>query len=588
MDWKLKTLYERIIDRWTELEADYTKVNLNRETITAYFRSDETIETDDKGNLVGQDIYNGAGPWYSRMMATGFQGSLVSKNIAWIRYQMREHELQGIDILDGWVQDIKDYMTDVYQRSNFYDVQPQFTHDGLTTASPLMFGEESIIKRKTLWKPQHFKNVRLYYDADNEIEGVIVRDKTWTAKQIFDTFVKRDDENGTRRKKLLTREVNNALEAGKLNNEFVVYRAVFKASDPIWDGGWQKPTNKRWTWLSVYFLEITQVDNDKRNTPLNDNVGYFSQPFVTWAYDKKPWERSSRSPAFYAIWDCISLQQLDKNWLENVQLKNRPPRFALNSMKGRLSLSPEGEMLVSNEEYDRPPKALDLVGDVDITKEVIEIKDSALRRWFLVDFFQMFTDLVRTQKQPVTATQIWQMAGEKATLLSPAIETHSRYLESCDERMLSIEANAGRGPFNRQTMENITDVVLSNVRSPIKSIGVVPVFIGALAQAQKVSQALKPIQATLEAVAPMFEFWPDARLIFREWDTANDIAEAFDFPQKNIVPKEEYEKILAALNEKRAKDEQLAKALEIAKATKDVSGPVDPNSILGSLAGAAG
>jgi hypothetical protein len=583
MDWKLKTLYERIVDRWEQLDNDYTKINLNRETITAYFRSDEVLDTDDKGNLVGQDIYNGAGPWYSRMMATGFQGSLVSKNIDWIRYQMREHDLKGVDELDQWVQDIKEFMTYVYKRSNFYKVQPQFTHDGLTTGSPLMFAEESIPKRKTIWKPQHYKNSRLYYDGDNEEEGVIVKDKTWTAKQIFDTFVKSDDDKGTRRKKLLTIEVNNALGSGRLNDEFVVYRAVFKVDDPIWEGGWKKP--RGYKWLSVYFLEISQQEQEKRNTPLNENVGYFSKPFVTWNYDKKPWEKSSRTPAWYAFWDCLSLQEMDKQYLENTQLKNRPPRFALDSMKNRLSFSPEGKILVSSQEYAMPPKALDLIGDVELSKDIIEVKDSALRRWFLVDFFQMFSSLVDKQKQPVTATQIWQMAGEKATLLSPAIETHSEYLEDCDERMLSIEIKAGRGPFNPQRMENITDVVVSKL-GDVAKVGVVPVFIGALAQAQKVSQALKPIQATMEAVAPNFEIWPDSRIMFREWETNNDIAEALDFPQKNIMPKEEYEEELAKLNQQRAQERQQLMAIEMAKASKDVSGPVDPNSILGAAVAA--
>lgn len=589
MNWKDKTLYERITDRWMELEADYTKINRNRETITAYFRSDEILETDDKGNWVGQDIYNGSGSWYSRMMATGFQGSLVSKNISWIRYQMQQFELKGIDILDGWVQDIKEYMTDVYNRSNFYDIQPQFTLDGLTTGSPLMFAEEEITSQRTMWMPQHFKNARLYYDKYNEIEGVIIKDKTWTAKQIFDTFVKEDDDKGTRRKQMLTTEVNKALESGKLNEEFVVYRAVFKKNDPIWDGEWKKPVGA-WTWFSVYFLEIQSADNDKRNTPLNENIGYFSKPFATWEFDKKPWECASRTPAWYAVWDCMGLQQVYKNFLENVQLKNRPPVLALDTMKGRMSLSPEGEVWVSPQEYDKPPKSMDLVGDVQLNKELSDLYEDALKRWFYIDRFQMFSDLIRTNKQPVTATQIWQMAGEKSTLLSPAIETHSRYLENCDDRMVSIEWTAGRGPFNRDTLANITDVVLSNAKSPVRDIGIMPVFIGALAQAQKRNQALEPIMSSITAArdSGLLEIYPDLRYAIREWETLNDMFEAFDFPQKNILPKTEYEKIVAALAEKRAKDEQLAKALEIAAATKDVSGTVEPDSILGAMAGAKG
>ena len=120
--WANKTLYDRITDRWREKDIDYAKVNRNRDLMATYFRSDELIETNDKGDLLGQAIYNGSGSWYSRMMATGFQGALVSKNIPWIRYQMEQYKLKGIDELDIWNQDIKDHMQDAYQKSNFYDV----------------------------------------------------------------------------------------------------------------------------------------------------------------------------------------------------------------------------------------------------------------------------------------------------------------------------------------------------------------------------------------------------------------------------------------------------------------------------------
>jgi len=582
----LKTLYERILDRWKEPEADYAKVNNNRHTINALFRPDELLETDDKNGLLGQDIYNGSGAWYSRVMATGFQGLSVSKSIVWIRYQMRQFELRGVDELDLWTQDIKEHMASVYHRSNFYDVQPQFTLDGITTGGPVMFGEEDIVSGRTMWQPQHYTNVRSYYDKFNQIEGVIIQDKTWTAKQIFDTFIGQDDDKGTKRTKKLSKEVNNALKSGKLNDVFTVYRAVFRATDPIWNG-WDKPKGQ-WTWYSVYFLEITESDDEKKNTPLNENIGYFSRPFATWDFDKKPWETVSRTPSFYAIWDCMGLQQVQKNYLENIQLRNRMPVFALNTMKNRLALSAEGEMLVTAAEYDRPPKQLDLIGDVQLSKELSDLYEDALKRWFYVDRFQMFTDLIRMNKQPVTATQIWQMAGEKSTLLSPAIETHSRYLESCDERMISIEWAAGRGPFNRERLGEITDIVVSNAKEPVDSIGIMPVFIGALAQAQKRNQALEPIQSGITAISGLIQLYPDLAMAIREYDTLEDILEAVDFPQKNIVPKDEYEEAIAIINQQRQQQQQFENTIEAAKASKDVSGSVEPDSVLGSLAGAEG
>lgn len=582
-NWSKKNLYDRITDRWDEMNDVYSKINRNREYMATYFRSDEIVDTDKNGDLVGQAIYNGSGSWYSRMMATGFQGSLVSKNIPWIRYKMEQYELKGIDELDIWLQGIKDYMSNVYQKSNFYDVQPQFTHDGVTLGSPVIFAEEDLKTKRTMWMPQHFKNVRVYYDKYNQTEGVILKEKDWTAKKIFDKFIIDDDDNYSKSSAKLAVSIVNALRSGRLNDKFTVYRATFKTDDPIWNGdGFKKPKGD-WNWLTAYFTELTAEDRNKKDKPLNTNMGDFSQPFSVWNFDKKPWEASSRTPAWYAIWDNLSMQQIDKNYLEDIQNVNRRAFIALDTMRNKIELDPEGEMYVSESEYDRPPKFLDRVAGLQFSKEMLDIKDEALKRWFYIDKFSMFTDLAMQKNQPVTATQIWQMAGEKATLLSPAIETHSRYLESVDARMIDIEARAGRGPFDERTMGNISDIIRSNITKPIDSIDVQPVFIGQLAQAQKTSQALNPIQSTIEAVKPLMEIFPNLRMMYREYDTANDINEALDFPQKNIVPKEEYDEKVAAANEAAAKQQELENTIEMAKAAPAVSGPVDETSVLSGV-----
>ncbi len=598
VNWAAKTLYDRIFDRWMSRESHYSRMNSNREVIVRCFRSDETPTRGEEKNtdgrsgsarnmeFLGQDIFQGSGMWYSQLMATGFQGSLVSKNIAWIRYQMSTFELKGVDELDIWLQDIKDYMTDVYNRSNFYDVQPQFTLDGLTIGSPLMFGEENVLEQRTMWSPQYYRNVRMYYDRFNQIEGVIVRDPRWTAKQIFDTFIGDDDEKFTKSEEKLTIAVRDSLRSGKLNDEFTVFRAVFKVDDPIWDGeGFDKPAGGH-TWLDVYFLELAALDTDKKNKPLNDDMGHFSKPFTHWDFDKKPWEAASRTPAWYAVWDCMGLQELYKTHLENNQLKNRAPFYALNTMEGRVSLSPEGEMYVSSQEYDRPPKRMDLVGDVRLSQELSDIYEDALKRWFYIDRFQMFSDLTTRNKQPVTATQIWQMAGEKATLLSPAIETHSRYLEAADARMIDIEVRAGRGPFNPEDMDRIQDIVFSNLVDGLDTVGIQPVFIGQLAQAQKLGQALEPIQAGIESLVPLAAFFPDLpSLMIREYDVADHLLAATDFPQDALNTKDQYEEAKATLAQARAAQQQAENAVEMAKASKSLQGPVDETSVLAKVTG---
>ncbi len=586
--WAQKTLYERLIEKHGELDTDYAKSNSNREIITQYFRSDELIDTNDKGELLGQDIYNGAGPWYSRKMSTGFQGNLVSKAIDWIKYMFDELKLKGIDELDAYLQAVKEHMAHSYRKGNFYDVQPQFTHDGVTTGSPVMFGEEDFDNQRTMWIPQHYSTVRLWRDRYNQDEGCIIEDKTWTAKKIMDTFVKNDDEQGTKRKQKLSNAVNTAIEAGDYNQKFTVFRATFKTTDPIWDGmgpdAFKKPRGD-WKWLSVFFLELTSAEKDKQNTPLNENMGDFEKPFAAWHFDRKPWEITSRSPAFYALWDNLSLQQLDKNMGENIQYINRPAMIALMSMGGRMRLGPEGEILVSEQEYDRPPKPLrDKVAGIDLNKDYLDMKDEALRRWFMLDVLSVFSDLAFEKNQPITAFQSSLINGEKTTLLAPAIETHSVYLEDTDARMIGAEVRAGRGPFSPAERANITDIVQSQLgkKGPIE---IKPVFVGKLARSQKIAQAIEPIVGTMDIVRPLLEINPQLTFAYDWWETANHVNEAMDYPQVALRSKEDYDKAVAADNEVKAQAAQAQQAIELMKASKGITAPVDETSI---LAGATG
>ena len=586
--WAEKTLYERIIEKHGELDTGYAKSNANREIITQFFRSDELIDTNDAGELLGQDIYNGAGPWYSRKMSTGFQGNLVSKAIDWIKYMFDELKLKGIDELDAYLQAVKEHMAHSYRKGNFYDVQPQFTHDGVTTGSPVMFGEEDFDNRRTMWIPQHYSTVRLWRDRYNQDEGCIVEDKTWPAKQILDTFVKVDDENGTKRKQKLSNAVNTAIEAGQYNEKFTVFRATFKTTDPIWDGtgpdAFKKPRGD-WKWLSVFFLELTSAEKDKQNTPLNDNMGDFEKPFAAWHFDRKPWEKTSRSPAFYALWDNLSLQQLDKNMGENVQYINRPAMIALKSMAGRMRLGPEGEILVSEKEYDKPPKALrDKVAGIDLNKDYLDMKDEALRRWFMLDVLSIFSDLAFEKNQPITAYQSSLINGEKTTLLSPAIETHSVYLEDIDSRMIGAEVRAGRGPFSPAERANITDIVQSQL-GKVGPIEIKPVFVGKLARSQKIAQAIEPIVGTMDIVGPLLEINPQLTFAYDWWETANHVNEAMDFPQVALRSKDDYDKAVAADNERKAQEAQAQQAIELMKASGGIQGPVDDSSILARATG---
>ncbi len=585
--WEDKNLFDRVFDRLAQRKRGYVKFNVARDTIVDNFRPDlgSDITADGDGSFFGENIYDGIAPWAVGVMATGFQGGLVSAEADWLMHRMEQSELADNDRLDLWLQSVKVHISGAYQKSNFYRVLPPFVKDGISIGSPVMFIEEEFVHKKKKMSgiikflPQHYKTVFVFYNKYNEAEGVIVEDKTWTTKQIVDMFAPSMEEA----KAKLCDTVYNDLKSGQHHTEHTIIRAVFKGNDKIWNvPGFKKPDRE---WVSVYFENTPK--EEKKNEPLRSE-GYFSQPFVVWDYDKKPWESISRTPAFAAIYDVISQQQIKRQQLDNLQLKNNPPRQVNTDYRNIVNFNPEGITPVAAEDWDKVAKMFDVVGDIKLSKDELESNAQNIKRWFHTDKFLKFTDLTSTLKQQPSATQIIKIAAELAVQTNPGISTFTGFLGDVDDRVLDIESRAGRGPFAPDIMAEISEIVITNSKQPVSDIGLMPIFVGPLARAQKVKQELDPILDGLGALAPLFEIWPDLKFAIREYGTAEDILKATNYPLKNLVPEDEYNQIIKELNEARARVEQQASLIEAAKVSKDISGTVEPDSVLGSLAGVAG
>ncbi len=592
MDYKDKPLYDRIGERWDSLDQVYARLNGARETIRSYFRPDLGLNYDESADMLalGADIYEGSGPWGARTMATGFQGNTVSKRIDWRSYQMADERVHGVDELDIWVQDIKKHMSKVYQDGNFYDVQPQFTLDGVTIGSPVIFGEEH--EDKVMWIPMHFKTYRLFYDRFNKPNGIILKNEEWTAKECFDKFCPGNDIQA--RLKLaenkFTSALFNAISQGRNNDRFTIWRSLFKATDTIWHEveEFTPPIGGK-TWYDVYFEEIGQEPERKKKPLLTE--GYYSQPFVVWNYDKKNWESSARTPAFEAIYDNASLQEIFKSYLENIQQKVRPAMGILAGMKGRANFSPEGSIEVNRSEWGFLPKPIENIGDVQLEVQMSEMLQGKLDRHFHLDTFRQFTIQAMKVKRPLAIQELIEMSGEKITLLLPMIETHEGYLEQADDRQMEIESRAGRGPFEKARVERIRDLLEYYTDEDSKGrINVKVQFIGTLRQAQQRAQKLQPITTGVAIAREIGEALLDenlARLAIKGYETLDEALQAVNFPQKLVNEKEKYEEAVAQVAQARAAQQQLENAAELMKASKGIQGEVDPNSVMAAAVGGA-
>jgi hypothetical protein len=573
-EWFDKSLYDKIVFMWDSVETAWTKFNTARETIAEYFRLDLDIDVDDahSGNLLGHGIYEGTAPWAARIMAVGLQSNQYSKGIDWIDYAMSDDRLNGIDEIDKFCQEIRLHNTQVYQRGNFYDVQPRFSLDAVTLGSPCMFGEEDLETEEIIWTPLHYKTYRLFYERNNRLNGIIIKDDSWTVRQVYDKFCTGNNRNEriAKAEKYFSDGLKTLIEKGDFDKPWTIWRAVFKRDNPLWYGVKKLPSAGH-KWIDVYF-EDTPKDKD---VILGEISGYFSKPFVVWDYDKQKHEVAARTPAFEAVYDNLTLQNIFKNYIENTQQKVRPAMWGLDELYGKYDLSPGGMTYAGRNQYAMPPVPIGNTGDVRFELEQEKLLEEKVKRYFQTDLFNIMMQLSQQNRQ-ITATQILEIADEKITLISPMLESNDNYLAQADERVMDIEYRSGRGPFNRDRLNEIAEIIHSEVGDGEYKI--VPEFIGKLRLAQQMAQRLKPIRMGLAVAQEIGATLGQPELpaiAINGYDILDKALSAVKFPMDSFKPKKEFENDMAAFQQSQAQQAQFNNQIELMKAMKGKELPVN-------------
>jgi hypothetical protein len=203
--------------------------------------------------------------------------------------------------------------------------------------------------------------------------------------------------------------------------------------------------------------------------------------------------------------------------------------------------------------------------------------------------FRMFTNLAENTKQEFRVLQLAEMAGERITQLLPTIESHEGYLAQVDERVRDIERQAGRGPFNRMDLENVYDILNYYMGNDAGNAVIRPEFIGTLRQTQQIQQKLKPLQYGIGALSEFAQAMGDPNLVrfmIKSYEVGDEALQGVNFPQKLVREKADYDRLVESFNQSQQQNEQFAKMVELMKASKNLQGSVEPNSVMGMLAGA--
>jgi hypothetical protein len=287
-------------------------------------------------------------------------------------------------------------------------------------------------------------------------------------------------------------------------------------------------------------LDVFMHDNTVMQTG-----GYRVQPYAVSRYTKSADELYGRSPAMLVLADVNMLNRMNKATIKGAEKAVDPPLMTMDDSLAPFNLT-AGAMNYGTLDTQGNPtvQAFRHEGRIDLGLEMMEQKRALIREAFLLDLFALIKDA------PVyTATQIIEMAKEKAALLSPIMgRQQSELFGPMTSRELDILNAAGLLPDMPDALIEAGGEITVEYQSP-------------LAMAQRAETGAS-ILRTFEAILPLSQTpeGQEAMQVFNITESMLELAKVNGYPAKALRSKEE----IAALKEQAQQQQETAQLLEAA------------------------
>ena len=481
-------------------------------------RSDFNDETQ-KGKRLTTKMYDGTAHSAAQLLADGLQGYMTSPNSKWFKLAFAESGKDAEDDAKEWLEAVEQRFTSLFDRSNFYDIVSQIFLDGVTLGTATMYTEMDMEAEGLYFTCRHQKEIYIATDRYGRVDTVFR-----VYKQAKRNIVKRFSEN--LKDEYIEEAKNQPYE------EDSIIHAVFPREDR--EAFKMDKVNKKYA--SVYIL---QDDNT-----LLSNDGYDELPYTVWRYRTNTDEEYGRSPAWSAISDIKVANQIQKTLLQKAHKSVEPGWAAPMDLKhnGGLNFSPNGVTYLMD--MSRPPVPLVSNESYPIGRDMQEVVQIAIKEHFRVDFFLMLSQMAG---QAMTATQVMEMQGEKAAIMSTMVSRlSSEFLNPLFDRIFGLVYRAGWLPDPPQS---VLDMQGEDINVD---------YVGPLAQAVKRHFNTQNFKQSIFEFLSLREMLPRTALLLDELELGRLLLEMGGVPETVINDEETIKEIEAQMAQAEAKQQGMA------------------------------
>lgn len=495
------------------------------------------------GDFRGEKIYEGTPPWALRTMAKGWLGNLVSRSLRWLKYVLPDKELRDNDQVNQFLQDTEDHMISVYRRSELYAALNPYTRAALSVGSPVIIPYEHDHRIKMM-VPHPAENYHGPMDTYH-------RKYQLTAMEAVEEFMGgRVPQESDGRDQKLSFALLQAWRSGDHTAKFTFLRCFCRREDPILRDAPRR--YRRAPWME-FALEYNNADDAlQQREPLTVQP-HWTRPHIRWDYERNANEFYARTPAWNAMQDIRSGQEMAKQMIEAGQEALKPPLWLYGKLRSRYHLRPGGRTYYTNaEEAALEPRVVQTTKAYPHGVDVHERIKQSVERWFVIDLWRMMSRLRdrETGGWP-TATHVMEMASEKAALLAPEIGDFTDAVAEIDDRCYGIEYMAGRAPALPDILQEY--MAESRALDPTYDGKVIDIhFIGPLAMMQQRGMTLGRTQAGLAILGQYTALEPNIVHKVNLPKAAERDLEGVGFYQDCIRTEDEYNEIVTALAQREA------------------------------------
>lgn len=442
---------------------------------------------------------------YLNTLVSGLLGYSISPNLTWLKLSLEESKHTKYAGVKDWLEEVEKIFYASVNRSNLYSEIPSFIRDAATVGHGVMLVDEDIkdarVRFSTRTTPELYLDVNEFDEVDT-----VYRSFSMTVRNMISFF---GEDN-------CHFEIRNKFKDKNRRNDSVrILHAVY----PRVDSDPESLDIKKAPWASFY------VDLD--NEAIIEESGYRDNPYITFAWEKIPGVAYADSPAMQSLCDILLLNRAEEARLKVAQLSAEPPMNVSNKMRGAESVIPGGFNYY--EKSDEIMTPINTGANFPITISVTQDIEHRIKDWFHVDFFLM----LQSQDRQKTATEVIEIQGEKAAVLSSLIVNLNTALASLVRRTFNILYRQGKIPPPPEMLRD------SGVQMKID-------FIGPLAQAQKKFHQTGGVTQSMALVGPVLQLFPESKDYIDGDKLAVEILDSNNFPQGALREEEEVKGIREA------------------------------------------